>query len=279
MDWLRSALNQEDSSDEERLEETVTVSTQGANLATSVDIKEATTDDGGVKKADSVGLSQNATATKCVDKPVESKDSKETVPLFSLASTSRKVDDFSKAECIKINPPKPTEDLVEPPQISHGGTNEEDEEEQENSGPVEPSLGTTKTEGTLDTLEIMQRFNMLHSDGHVKAPKRGDWFGGNIRVTEIKADDLRMGKTEKRARYSTSKEALLEGRSAYKAPTRQLETDDGQLLTSNVMRKTSKRKHQISWLAADAQERELELLERTAQARKTKHETQMKYGW
>lgn len=89
-----------------------------------------------------------------------------------------------------------------------------------------------------------------------------------------------------------SKAALLEGRPTYKGPTRVLQTDDGQLLATNVLRKTSKRKHQvgalivltlicfqISWLAAEAQERELKLLERTAQARKTKHETQMKYGW
>eukprot|EP00920_Eleutheroschizon_duboscqi_P001748 GHVT01004517.1.p1 GENE.GHVT01004517.1~~GHVT01004517.1.p1 ORF type:complete len:526 (+),score=50.00 GHVT01004517.1:308-1885(+) len=49
--------------------------------------------------------------------------------------------------------------------------------------------------------------------------------------------------------------------------------------TTNEPRKMQKRKHQINWLAHEAQEKEMDLLERTAHTRQSKYQTQMKYGW
>ncbi|EDO06590.1 Mitotic checkpoint regulator MAD2B-interacting family protein [Babesia bovis T2Bo] len=279
MDWIQSALNQSDSSDEEDVESSLVAPENANPVQLNRDVNLETSND-------DIQTDRGSVST-------ESANTLPGGPMFTIATATRKVDDFTKAEHIKIN--LPTDDLLQqseqtpisqtnaskttnhaPPKIITANDLEATSSlvEDTETNIQEPEITTS-----MDTLEIMQRFNMMHSDSKVKAPKRGDWFGGNIKITEIHADDLRMGSTEKNARYSTSKAALLEGRTAFKAPTRQLETDDGHVLTSNVLRKTSKRKHQISWLAADAQERELELLERTAQARKTKHETQMKYGW
>ncbi|ORM40909.1 uncharacterized protein BXIN_1716 [Babesia sp. Xinjiang] len=281
MDWLRSALNDSDSEgtidNSEAAIDSATAKTEGTKETIANDSTEDKTGEYVHQKSEKASLKEAGVVEGSGDHQ-DTESYAPPPPLFSLTTTTRKVEDYSRTECVKINPPKPTEDPISDSvstlKESQGAAGQEQPpKSSQQTSPV------TQAQGALDTLEIMQRFNMTNSEGQVKAPKRGDWFGTNIRVTDINADDLRMGKTEKSARYSTSKEALLEGRSMFKAPARQLETDDGQLLVTNVMRKTSKRKHQISWLAADAQEQELELLERTAQARKTKHETQMKYGW
>mmetsp|Transcript_3508 Transcript_3508/g.5836 ORF Transcript_3508/g.5836 Transcript_3508/m.5836 type:complete len:298 (-) Transcript_3508:35-928(-) len=43
--------------------------------------------------------------------------------------------------------------------------------------------------------------------------------------------------------------------------------------------RVQKRKHQINWLAQEAMEKEAEMLDRSANNRLTKAQTQMKYGW
>ncbi|GBE60752.1 PAP 25A-associated domain-containing protein, putative [Babesia ovata] len=291
MDWLRSALNDDTSSDEEGLGNAADVAAGSSNR--NIEIKESSTSseqkDDHIAHTDvDYGVNEAAEADT-LSKDVEGGQDRESLdvspppqsvpePLFSFA-TSRQAEDYSKAEIIRINPPQLSEEDLRELEAPVGDDPSHEDSHLDATGvqPEQESLNS-RQKGSLDTLEIMQRFNMIHSGSNIKAPKQRDWFGSDIRVTEINADDLRMGKNEKSASYSTSKAALLEGRTAFQAPARRLETDDGHVLTTNVMRKTSKRKHQISWLAADAQERELELLERTAQARKTKHETQMKYG-
>eukprot|EP00923_Selenidium_pygospionis_P036940 GHVN01064706.1.p1 GENE.GHVN01064706.1~~GHVN01064706.1.p1 ORF type:complete len:403 (-),score=72.10 GHVN01064706.1:598-1782(-) len=41
----------------------------------------------------------------------------------------------------------------------------------------------------------------------------------------------------------------------------------------------AKSKHQISWLAQESMDRELEMMEKTSHTRQSKYQTQMKYGW
>lgn len=43
--------------------------------------------------------------------------------------------------------------------------------------------------------------------------------------------------------------------------------------------KLAKSKHQITWLAQESVDRELEMMEKTAHTRQSKYQTQMKYGW
>lgn len=292
MDWLRSALNEDTSSDSECSEYIAETPAEASNASTEIQesSKSSEDKDGHIAHTNVEDVTKEAYGASTLygdvegsqDQPplndISSSSRPAPEPLFSL-TTSRKPETYSKDEIIRINVPQLSEeDLreIEAPSqnnLSHDDNDQDLPEMQQEDDP------TSRQQGSLDTLEIMQSFNMIHGGSKIKPPKQRDWFGSNIRVTDIKAEDLRMSKTEKSARYSTSKVALLEGRTAFQAPVRRLETDDGQLLTTNVMRKTSKRKHQISWLAADAQERELELLEKTAQSRKTKHETQMKYGW
>ncbi|GIX63694.1 PAP 25A-associated domain-containing protein, putative [Babesia caballi] len=304
MDWLRSALNDDVSGSESSDEDTVPESRQKRVSAPSVLGEAATLKQGTGGVNGGVSLAELPKAGAETSQSVEGDEdgadaptsSLSSTPLFSLATTPRKAEDFTKAEQVRINPPKPSGDELPHPHAAADALAETSQSTGEDMTVAMPQRDQPGAgpKGALDTLEIMQCFNMMHSGANIKAPKQRDWFGSDIRVTEINADDLRMSKvyvggivlaqflclcSEKSARYSTSKQAMLEGGTAFTAPARRLETDDGHVLTTNVMRKTSKRKHQISWLAADAQERELELLERSAQARKTKHETQMKYGW
>ncbi|CDR94063.1 hypothetical protein, conserved [Babesia bigemina] len=306
MDWLRSALNEDSSSDEESSQKDAGAAVGDSN--NHVDLNASSTSS--ERKNDNIA---NADDEDSVDEDneadtprIDEEGSPDRAsldddspaprgapePLFSF-TTARQAEDYSRAAIVRINPPQLSEEDLRELEAPAGNDPWHDDS-QAGSTEAQPERARPAAgqKGSMDTMEIMQCFNMIHSGSNIKPPKQRDWFGSDIRVTEIKADDLRMGQNEKSARYSTSKAALLEGRATFQAPARRLETDDGHVLTTNVMRKTSKRKHQvgshsailaihvqISWLAADAQERELELLERTAQARKTKHETQMKYGW
>ncbi|KAL8446316.1 hypothetical protein Emed_005124 [Eimeria media] len=54
---------------------------------------------------------------------------------------------------------------------------------------------------------------------------------------------------------------------------------DGAITETLEPKQMQKRKHQINWLAAEAHEKELEMLEMTARTRQTKYQTAMKYGW
>lgn len=275
MDWLKSALNSDgDDSDEERV---VVPPSKEADFPSR---QPRTTDYDGVddedtdSRCDSQVLDDSNESRVCLgDIRWEQEPKTEPAPpsLFTLSTASRRAEDYTKDETVEIRPLQPDEDCVY--------EEENCESSIEAASHNHDTPAPVKVQGNLDTSDIMQCFNMIHSGGNIKAPKQRDWFGSNIRVIDINADSLRQDRIEKSKQYSMSKAALLEGRPTYKGPTRVLQTDDGQLLATNVLRKTSKRKHQISWLAAEAQERELKLLERTAQARKTKHETQMKYGW
>eukprot|EP00375_Theileria_parva_P002492 XP_765170.1 hypothetical protein [Theileria parva strain Muguga] len=112
-----------------------------------------------------------------------------------------------------------------------------------------------------------------------KLLKSSQWLGPKVKVTDIKADDLRLSKIEKERNYTCNKDILYEGGKRFNMPTRLMETEDGHVITTNVARRTQKRKHQINWLAMEAQDKEAEILEQTIHMRKSKRETQMKYGW
>jgi hypothetical protein len=43
--------------------------------------------------------------------------------------------------------------------------------------------------------------------------------------------------------------------------------------------KTQRRKHQLNWLAYEAAQKEVEMMERQAEAKRTKQEVRRKYGW
>lgn len=279
MDWLKSALTGD--SDDSDTDENVKAASREGDVAKAPPSQEsagAFEDEVNDVTASVEDKSVEGVKDECStheESPKREKITGPPVSLFSLSTSSRKAEDYSKADKVEIRRILP-EDAYE-----SEGDYEEAEAPNISQGQLETAVpeAEPKAHGSLDAMEIMHHFNVIHKGGSVKAPKNRDWFGSNIEVIDINADQLRMDRIEKSKQYSMSKTALLEGRTNYKGPTRTLETDDGQVLLTNVLRKTSKRKHQISWLASEAQERELELLERTAQARKTKHETQMKYGW
>eukprot|EP00921_Rhytidocystis_pertsovi_P013791 GHVQ01022389.1.p2 GENE.GHVQ01022389.1~~GHVQ01022389.1.p2 ORF type:complete len:405 (+),score=79.78 GHVQ01022389.1:2859-4073(+) len=54
---------------------------------------------------------------------------------------------------------------------------------------------------------------------------------------------------------------------------------DGKMIRAPHVGGVMKRKHQISWLAQEARDKEFDLLEQTRHTRMSKYQTQMKYGW
>ncbi|CEL98461.1 unnamed protein product [Vitrella brassicaformis CCMP3155] len=99
-------------------------------------------------------------------------------------------------------------------------------------------------------------------------------------VQTINADDLRDKDWRLKNSVAEGAKGVL-GMGREKAPwnAKYYDPNSGSTLMSHDPTKHQKRKHQIGYLAHEAQERELELFEATAHTRQSKYQTQMKYGW
>ncbi|KAK2195509.1 Proline-rich protein PRCC [Babesia duncani] len=270
MDWIKSALDSDDESqDENKIENSDKLDNQNQLNSSDTHINKtpASISNKIHKRINPVLDSKGSNYSEKLEKDKIT----ELPQLFSFKGKHRETEKLDSNEFVKINVPTDVPDDLLEVNTSADLTNINPQESYRND--VKPNYDM------VDYSQVIQSFNVSNANSTIKASKRREWQASDLSIKDIHADDLRMSKSEKITRYSSSKEALMEGREAFKLPTRLMETDDGELLTTNMIRRTQKRKHQINWLAQESHERELELLEASAQMRKTKHETQMKYGW
>ncbi|UKK01927.2 hypothetical protein MACK_001280 [Theileria orientalis] len=207
--------------------------------------------------------------------------------LFSLVDSTRKINKFNK---ITIKSQELTEsDLQKLSQTTsikgsgssiHGLTKSVIRESNRFTEPSEPTQSdqTSHTQASeyvekVDFNEALESFNKSNLNMDKLTNK---WIDSKMKIKEIKADDLLAGAEHERL---TKNPITTDDKKKFTLPTKLMETEDGQVITTNVARRTQKRKHQINWLAMEAQDKEAEILERTAHMRKSKRETQMKYGW
>jgi proline-rich protein PRCC len=87
------------------------------------------------------------------------------------------------------------------------------------------------------------------------------------RLVEVRQDDLNPNSATAMLARLTS-----EAHAAKPEPTIRLDPNF-------VPTKTQRRKHQVTWLVYEAAQKEAQLLERQAEARRTKQEVRRKYGW
>ncbi|AFZ79559.1 hypothetical protein BEWA_024080 [Theileria equi strain WA] len=194
--------------------------------------------------------------------------------LFTIEKKSRNPETFKVDNLVKINVETCTEDEILNANVKNTDTTQP--ESQTTGQYIAPEV---QEYDAFDYSKTLHSFNVSNPNSEVRIPKSKEWQGAEIHITDINAEDLRMSKEEKERAFSGTKEALMEGRKRYSIMAHRMETDDGHILTSNTVRRTQKRKHQINWLAAEAQDKEMEIMERTAHMRKSKHEARMKYGW
>ncbi|XP_026194072.1 uncharacterized protein LOC34617954 [Cyclospora cayetanensis] len=79
--------------------------------------------------------------------------------------------------------------------------------------------------------------------------------------------------------YAASTSGPLAKKAKLRLATKVWSAKDGTVTETLEPKFMQKRKHQINWLAAEAHEKELEMLELTARTRQSKYQTAMKYGW
>ncbi|UKJ90533.1 hypothetical protein MACJ_001467 [Theileria orientalis] len=207
--------------------------------------------------------------------------------LFSLVDSTRKINKFNK---IAIKTQQLTEaDLQQLTQTAsikgstssvQGLSKSVRRESNRSTEPTEPTQSdqlphTLPSEYVekVDFNEALESFNKSNLNMDKLTNK---WIDSKMNIKEIKADDLLAGAEHERL---TKNPITTDDKKKFTLATKLMESDDGQVITTNVARRTQKRKHQINWLAMEAQDKEAEILERTAHMRKSKRETQMKYGW
>ncbi|BAM40335.1 conserved hypothetical protein [Theileria orientalis strain Shintoku] len=219
--------------------------------------------------ADSESSTDNSTVDENISEDRSVDYSKQS--LFSLVDSTRKINKFNK---ITIKSQELTEsDIQQLTQTtsSKGSTSSIQglAKSSDQSSHTLPSEYVEK----VDFNEALESFNKSNLNMDKLTNK---WIDSKMKIKEVKADDLLAGADRERL---TKNPITTDDKKKFTLATKLMESDDGQVITTNVARRTQKRKHQINWLAMEAQDKEAEILERTAHMRKSKRETQMKYGW
>nr|PVC51036.1 hypothetical protein MACL_00001839 [Theileria orientalis] len=235
--------------------------------------------------ADSESSTDNSTVDENISEDRSVDYSKQS--LFSLVDSTRKINKFNK---ITIKSQELTEsDIQQLTQTtsSKGSTSSiqglAKSVRRESNRSIEPSEPTQSDQSShtlpseyvekVDFNEALESFNKSNLNMDKLTNK---WIDSKMKIKEVKADDLLAGADRERL---TKNPITTDDKKKFTLATKLMESDDGQVITTNVARRTQKRKHQINWLAMEAQDKEAEILERTAHMRKSKRETQMKYGW
>uniref|UniRef100_A0A0G4HUD6 Uncharacterized protein n=1 Tax=Chromera velia CCMP2878 TaxID=1169474 RepID=A0A0G4HUD6_9ALVE len=107
----------------------------------------------------------------------------------------------------------------------------------------------------------------------------GEGEGGMKSIASINADSLRDPDWYKRQQMEQQEKQASQRDKKKPIVTQRWDPEQRAAVMATLPGGTSKKKHQISWLAHEAQEREAELVEKMSQSRKTKGETYAKYGW
>uniref|UniRef100_A0A3B0MNQ1 Mitotic checkpoint regulator, MAD2B-interacting, putative n=1 Tax=Theileria annulata TaxID=5874 RepID=A0A3B0MNQ1_THEAN len=287
MDWLNSALSDSDSDDSDHSannnlnDHNINTSSVDNSDNTHDNVNNNTISDNNSNKISNINDDNKNDNSKVEEKdiicenkvePAEAGKKDKSGGLFTINRKLRRIEKFDN---VKIKSQELTEsDLLE----SQPSNSDDKLNNLPDSKPPEINNEKEIYEEGIDYNEAMTSFNKSNVNFD-KLLKSSQWLGPKVKVTDIKADDLLLSKLDKERNYTCNKEILYEGVKRFNMPTRLMETEDGQVITTNVARRTQKRKHQINWLAMEAQDKEAEIMEQTIHMRKSKRETQMKYGW